>query len=149
MRPNKTETATVFPNTTRSVFYCSHAPHIIWDLQDTTSPWVFAAVAFIISPPAVLLNALIIIAVKRRRELKRTSNILLSSFGRYRSFSRKFVCTVICCGWTVSFLSSTDRPLHLRAGLCCAIVLGHSHDLFDFPSDNDGMGKVRGHSKMD
>ena len=34
---NKTETATVFSNTTRSVFYCSHAPHIIWDLQDTTS----------------------------------------------------------------------------------------------------------------
>ena len=76
---NKTETATVFPNTTRSVFYCSHAPRIIWDLQDTTSPWVFAAVAFIISPPAVLLNALIIIAVKRRGELKRTSNTLLSS----------------------------------------------------------------------
>ena len=121
MGPTKTETATVFSNTTRSVFYCSHAPHIIWDLQDTTSPWVFVAVAL---PPAVLLNALIhvIIAVKRRRELKRTSNILLSSFCRYRSFSRKFVCTVICCGWTVSFLSSTDRPLHLRAGLCCDIA---------------------------
>ena len=28
---------TVFSNTTRPVFYCSHAPHIIWDLQDTTS----------------------------------------------------------------------------------------------------------------
>ena len=67
MGPNKTETATVFHNTTRSMFYCSQAPHIIWDLQDTTSPWVFATVAFIISPPAVLLNALIIIAVKRRR----------------------------------------------------------------------------------
>ena len=148
MGPTKTETATGFSNTTRSVFYCSHAPHIIWDLQDTTSPWVFVAVAL---PPAVLLNALIhaIIAVKRRRELKRTSNILLSSFGRYRSFSRKFVCTVICCGWTVSFLSSTERPLHLRAGLCCDIAHGHSHDLFDIPSDNDGTGKVRGHSKMD
>ena len=148
MGPTKTETATVFSNTTRSVFYCWHAPHIIWDLQDTTSPWVFVAVAL---PPAVLLNALIhvIIAVKRRRELKRTSNILLSSFGRYRSFSRKFVCTVICCGWTVSFLSSTERPLHLRAGLCCDIAHGHSHDLFDIPSDNDGTGKVRGHSKMD
>ena len=130
------------------MFYCSHAPHVIWDLQDTTSPWVFVAVAL---PPAVLLNTLIhvIIAVKLRRELKRTSNILLSSFGRYRSFSRKFVCTVICCGWTVSFLSSTERPLHLRAGLCCDIVHGHSHDFFDIPSDNDGTGKVRGHSKMD
>ena len=25
--------------------------------------------------------------------------------------SRRFVCTVICCGWTVSFLSNTGRPL--------------------------------------
>ena len=59
------------------------------------------------------------------------------------------MCTVICCGCTVSFLSTIDRPLHLRAGLCCDIVHGYSYDLFDFPSDNDGMRKVRGHSKID
>ena len=59
------------------------------------------------------------------------------------------MCTVICCGCTVSFLLNIDRPLHLRAGLCCDIVHGYSYDLFDFPSDNDGMGKVRGHSKID
>ena len=57
--------------------------------------------------------------------------------------------SVICCCWTVSFLSNTDRPLHLRAGLYCDIVRGHSHDLFDFRSDTDGMGKVRGHWKTD
>ena len=49
------------------------------DLHDTTSPWVFAVVSSIISPTVVLLNALIIIAVKRRKELQRASNILLSS----------------------------------------------------------------------
>ena len=55
------------------------------------------------------------------------------------------MCTVICRGWTVSFLANTNRPLHLLAALCCDMVHGHSYDLFDFPSDNDGMGKVRGH----
>ena len=59
------------------------------------------------------------------------------------------MCTVICCGWTVSFLADTNRPLHLLAALCCDMVHSHSYDLFDFPSDNDGMGKVRGHWKMD
>ena len=79
---------------------------------------------------------------KAKERTEENFQYLAIKFGRYRSFSRKFVCTVIRCGWTVSFLSSTDRLLHLRAGLCCAIVHGHSHDLFDFPSDNDGMGKV-------
>ena len=79
MGSNETETATVLSYTTRSVFYCSHAPHLVWDLHDTISPWVFAAVSSIISPTVVLLNALIIIAVQRRKELQRASNILLSS----------------------------------------------------------------------
>ena len=79
MGSNETETATVLSNSTRSVFYCSHAPHLVWDLHDTTSPWVFAVVSSIISPTVVLLNVLIIIAVKRRKELQRASNILLSS----------------------------------------------------------------------
>ena len=79
MGPNETERATIFPNSTRSVFYCPHEPHLVWDSHDTTSPWVFAAFASIVSPAAVLLNALIIIAVKQRKELQRTSNILLTS----------------------------------------------------------------------
>ena len=44
-----------------------------------TVPWVFATVASIMSPTAVLLNALIILVVKRRKELHRASNVLLSS----------------------------------------------------------------------
>ena len=65
--------------TTRSVFYCTHDPQLVWDLYDTTSPWIFAAVASIMSPTAVLLNVLVIIEVKQRKELQRASNILLSS----------------------------------------------------------------------
>ena len=73
MDPNETETAT------KSVFHCSHEPDLVWDLHGTTSPWVFAAIASIISLSAVLLNATIIIAVKRRKELQKTSNVLLSN----------------------------------------------------------------------
>ena len=66
-------------NTTRSVFSCPHDPQLVWDLHDTTSSWIFAAVTCIISPTAVLLNVLVIIEVKQRKELQRASNILLSS----------------------------------------------------------------------
>ena len=66
-------------NTTRSVFSCPHDPQLVWDLHDTTSSWIFAAVACIISPTAVFLNVLVITEVKQRKELQRASNILLSS----------------------------------------------------------------------
>ena len=79
MDHNQTETTIVSSNATKSLFYCPHAPRLIWDVHDTISPWIFAAVASIISPAAVLLNALVIIAVTKRRELQKPSNILLSS----------------------------------------------------------------------
>ena len=150
MDPNKTETATVFCNTTRSVFYCSHAPQIIWDLQDTTS----LALAFCRCRVYNLATCSSFKCTynhrdKAKERTEENFQYLAIKFGHYRSSSRKFTCTVICFCWTVSFLSDTDRPLHLHDGLCCDIVHGHSHDLFDFPSDNDGMGKIRGHSKMD
>ena len=66
-------------NTTRSVFSCPHDPQLVWDLHDTTSSWIFVAVACIISPTAVFLNVLVIIEVKQTKELQRASNILLSS----------------------------------------------------------------------
>ena len=71
--------ASSFSNTTKSVFYCPHDPTLAWDLHGTTWPWIFTAVASVTCPTAVLLNALVIIAVKQRKELQRVSNILLSS----------------------------------------------------------------------
>ena len=76
---NPTETSIMSSNTNKSVFNCPQIPQFIWDVHDTISPWIFAAVASIISPAAVLLNGLVIIAVMKRRELQKLSNILLSS----------------------------------------------------------------------
>ena len=79
MDHNRTETSIMSSKTIKSASYCPHIPQIKWDVYDTISPWIFAAFASIISPTAVLLNALVIIAVMKRRELQRLSNILLSS----------------------------------------------------------------------
>ena len=79
MDHNRTETSIMSSNTTKSVFYCPHIPQLKWNVHDTISPWIFAAFASIISPAAVLLNALVIIAIMKRRELQKLSNILLSS----------------------------------------------------------------------
>ena len=75
----ETETATVFSNANRSTFYCPRGPQLVWEVSDTISPWVVASLASIISTAAVLLNVLVIIAVKKRKELQKLSNILLSS----------------------------------------------------------------------
>ena len=60
------------------MYFIAHAIHALFGIY-LTVPWVFAAVASIIAPTAVLLNAVIIIVVKRRKELRRASNVLLSS----------------------------------------------------------------------
>ena len=64
---------------TRSVFYCPVSPQFIWDLNHTTSLKIIVAITAIACPVTVVLNLLVIIAVKTRRELKKNSNILLSS----------------------------------------------------------------------
>ena len=79
MTVNGTESLANSFNETRSVFYCSKLPQLIWDLNHTTSLKILVAVMSIACPVTILLNLLVVIAVKTRRELKKNSNILLSS----------------------------------------------------------------------
>ena len=63
----------------RSVFICAEKPNFVWDLTENTIPWILVAVVSISSPVTILLNALVITAVKRRKTLQSISYILLSS----------------------------------------------------------------------
>ena len=63
----------------RSVFSCPHNPNFAWDPTDKIFPWVMVAIVSIASPAAVILNILVIAAVRSRKELQKHSNILLSS----------------------------------------------------------------------
>ena len=66
-------------NETRSVFYCPDSPEYIWDVNETTSFKVIVAITATACPVTILLNLLVITASRTRSELKKHSNILLSS----------------------------------------------------------------------
>ena len=68
-----------FDNSSRSVFFCPSTPHLIWDLKQTISPQLAIAVTTVACPFTILLNILVIVAVKEIRELQTNSNILITS----------------------------------------------------------------------
>ena len=77
MQPNNTE-ATI--NSSSSAFYCRYESGELRDSQNSTSVYLIVAVlTFIPSLPTILMNAMVILAIKKKKELQRPSNILLSS----------------------------------------------------------------------
>ena len=71
------------PNTTRfvnarSVIHCQETSYL-WDLNETTIPSILLPVTSIASVAIILLNAMIVLALQQKRELKKTSTVLLSS----------------------------------------------------------------------
>ena len=79
MTVKSTESLANSSNETKSVFYCPESPQFTLDLNHTTPLKIIAAITAIACPVTILLNLLVIIAVKTRRELKTVSNALLSS----------------------------------------------------------------------
>ena len=63
----------------RFVVSCPHAPTFMWELNDALVLWIVVAITSTASPTAVLLNALVILAVKKRKAAHRVSSLLLSS----------------------------------------------------------------------
>ena len=78
MTEKNTESLTNSSNQTGQTFYCPESPQFIWDLHHRTSFQITLVITTIACPVTILLNLLVITAVKTRRELKQNSNILLS-----------------------------------------------------------------------
>ena len=68
-----------FDNSSRSVFFCPSSPQFIWDLKETISLQLGIAFTAKACPFTILLNILVIVAVKKIRELQTNSNILIAS----------------------------------------------------------------------
>ena len=81
MATNDTITNTNLSTTNQhmSVFLCPKRLNPNADLNSTTFSWILVAIIFITSPFTVLFNSLVIVALKKRRELEKLSNILLCS----------------------------------------------------------------------
>ena len=143
--------STAFSNTTSSVFYCStHGPGVAFDLHDTTSPWIFAAFATITAPIAFLLNTLTILAVKKKMELRqKLSYILLSSMAVADLLIGGIGVPLSAYSCLVTSLSNSGCPAFLFDGLGTFNADVRFIVLLAYPSDNDCVGAVHSHSKME
>ena len=63
----------------RPVLFCPRGSDLHGNLYDITLLWLIIAIQMTVSTIAILLNTLVIIAVKQRKELQKNLNILLSS----------------------------------------------------------------------
>ena len=80
MDVNNTETTDHYPSTnTRPVLFCPKLPRFTWDLKNTTILWSLVVIIPIASAVTILLNLLVIIAMKRTKERQKPVNILLAS----------------------------------------------------------------------
>ena len=66
-------------NSSSSTFFCPYAPYVSWENDGSIFNLIIGFIAVVASFPTVLLNAFIILAIKQRRELQKSSNIMLSS----------------------------------------------------------------------
>ena len=63
---------------TRSVVHlCSHIPNIFWVFKDIIFSLILVAIASIASPFVIVLNMLVIVAVKQKKQLQKCSSFLL------------------------------------------------------------------------
>ena len=76
---NLSETDSETPSESPSVYFCPTKPIYTWILTETAAFYVSITTKSIASPLTVLLNVLIIVAVKKRRALQKNSSILLTS----------------------------------------------------------------------
>ena len=79
MNLSETDSEKIDPSELPSMYSCPHEPVYTWILTETAAFYVTITTKSIASPFTVLLNLLIIVAVKNRRALQKNSNILLSS----------------------------------------------------------------------
>lgn len=80
MNSSDTDSSANASSNVLSEYFCPVKPIHIWVLSDRTMFKIAAAITIILCPVIVLLNVLVILAVKTKRELKEhNSNILLAS----------------------------------------------------------------------
>ena len=63
-----------------ATFHCRYAPHISWEVSGGSAfDLIIGLVTVMASLPTIILNGSVILAIKQRKELQKSSNILLSS----------------------------------------------------------------------
>ena len=79
MSLNDTDSTGDSSSTMNSVFYCPEAPNFKWNLIDTSYAWSLIVIRSIIAVGVIILNALAIITMQKKKVLHKHSNIMLTS----------------------------------------------------------------------
>ena len=66
-------------NSSTSTFYCRIAPNFSWEDRGSAFHLVLGLVSIMASFPTIILNGSVILAIKRKKEMQKPSNIILSS----------------------------------------------------------------------
>lgn len=147
MQPNNTEATLI--NSSSSAFYCRYESGELRDSQNTTSVYLIVAVlTFIPSLPTVLMNAMVILAIKQKRELRRPSNILLSSLAVTDLLIGIIVMPLFI---TVNFFNIPASLVWIYMHAILGESLHNSIALQDYliSLDDYCLGEIRGNTKVD
>ena len=79
MNSNETDLTSLNSRNSPSVFVCVDSTTYTWILTETVESYISILIKAVACPLTILLNLLVIIAVIKRRELNKNSNILFAS----------------------------------------------------------------------
>ena len=79
MAGTNSEPSTAHSLNARLVICCPQASNFTWDLSETTLPSILFPITSIASLAVIFLNTLVVLTFQQKRELKKTSTILLCS----------------------------------------------------------------------
>ncbi|RMX46559.1 hypothetical protein pdam_00022315 [Pocillopora damicornis] len=65
-------------NSSKAVFFCPRDPLFVWDLENEVSLQLVIAITAIAAPFTTFLNTLLVVTIKKTKELQTNSNILIT-----------------------------------------------------------------------
>ena len=150
-RNGEVQAASAFSNNTSSVFYCwTHGPGMAFDLHETTSPLTFAAFCNYSCSHRISFEHINNLSGKAKEgTAPETFQCPSFKYGSCGPSYRWYMYPVICHSCTVTSLSNSGCSTFLFDGLGNFNPDVQPGNLLAYPSDNDCVGAVHIHWKMD
>ena len=127
-------------NSSKAVFFCPNDPLFVWDLENEVSLQLAIAITAIAAPFTTFLNTLLVVTIKKTKELQTNSNILIT----------RLAITDLLVGAVSTPLIITVDALILRGtvpeSIVCAsymhVCASYACMCFIYAFNSNGLGEV-------